>query len=165
MPGGEHASSDAALHCGWEGQQSDRVRDGGTRTSQACGELLLRDPEVLEELLVRGGLLERVELDAMDVLDQRFLEEVGVLRRSHDGGHGRQAGDHRRAQSTLAGDELVAVRTQRAHDERLEHADVEQARGELVDVLLVEHVARLARVAGDSGRVDLDQTDPADTDR
>ena len=35
--------------------------------------------EVLDELLVRGGLLERVELLALEVLDQRLLERGAVV--------------------------------------------------------------------------------------
>ena len=39
-----------------------------------CGHVLLGQPEVLDELLVGRRLLERVEILAVEVLDQRLLE-------------------------------------------------------------------------------------------
>nr|KEP23007.1 hypothetical protein DA06_13425 [Georgenia sp. SUBG003] len=44
--------------------------------------------EVLEELLVGGRLLERVQVRTMKVLEQRVTEELTVLRLPDDGRHG-----------------------------------------------------------------------------
>ena len=38
------------------------------------GDLVLRQPELVDQALERGGLLERAEVRALEVLDERALE-------------------------------------------------------------------------------------------
>ena len=44
-------------------------------------DLVVGEPEVLDQLLVGGGLLERVQVLAVEVLDQRLLERSARRRR------------------------------------------------------------------------------------
>ena len=50
------------------------------------GQILVGEAEVLDELLVGRRLLERVQVLAVQVLDQGLLERGGVLDRPHDRG-------------------------------------------------------------------------------
>ena len=86
-------------------------RDRPIRT----GELLLRDAEVREELLVGGRLFERVQLGAVQVLQQRVAQQVLVGRVADDGRNRVEAGLACRAGAALAHDQLVrAVACDRA---------------------------------------------------
>jgi len=58
----------------------------------AVRELLLRPAELREQLLIRLGLLHRVEVLAQQVLDERDLETLSVGRLTRDGGNPRQPG-------------------------------------------------------------------------
>ena len=52
----------------------------------ALGQLLVGAPEVLEQLAVGGRLLERVQLRAVEVLQQRVAQHVVVVGLADDGG-------------------------------------------------------------------------------
>jgi hypothetical protein len=81
--------------------------------------------ELLEQLLVGGGLLERVELHPVDVLDQRLLQQVGVLGvADHTGTSSRPASLAARSRRSPA---ISSYRPPPgAHDQGLQHADVRQ---------------------------------------
>jgi hypothetical protein len=96
------------------------------------------------------GHLDRVEILALHVLDERELELVA----------GGQLPDHRRhafepgqlggTDAPLAGDELVAVQRLR-HEDRLDDTVVADACREAVELGRVEALPRLVRVAPDPG--------------
>ena len=96
-------------------------------------QLLLGAAEVVEQLLVGGRLLERVELAAVQVLQQGVAQEVVVLGLLDDRRDGLLAGLLGRAPAALAHDELeadlavaVALGLHRdgPHDDGLQHADL-----------------------------------------
>ena len=62
VPGGQHAGRDPALHQRRQLQQAQRVRDLRARPLDPRRQLLVRAAEVVEQLLVGRGLLERVQL-------------------------------------------------------------------------------------------------------
>ena len=72
-------------------------------------QLLVGEAEVLDELLIRGRLFERVEVLAVQDLDQGLFEGVGVFDLAHDGGDVLQSGPLGRAPATLARDQLEAT--------------------------------------------------------
>ena len=86
-------------------------------------DLVVGQAEVLDELLVRGGLLERVELVAVEVLDERLLERGGVVGLADQRRDRLEADPPGRPPAALTRDQLVAV-AHRAHEHRLEHADL-----------------------------------------
>ena len=102
----------ATLVCTADGQaeQPDGVGDLRAGPADPAGQLLLRGAEVGEQLLVGGRLLERVELRAVQVLQQRVAQHPVVGGVAHDRRDGREADPLRRAPAALAHDQLVARR-------------------------------------------------------
>ena len=111
-------------------------------------DVVVGEGEVLDQLLVGRGFLERIELLALDVLDDRLLEHRGIVGRTHDRGDRLQPDPARRAPAALAGDQLEPVAA-RAHEHRLEHTDFADRLRQRGERLLVEVLARLLRVRTD----------------
>ena len=61
------------------------LRDLRAAAPDPVGQLLVRHAELLEQLLVGGGLLQRVELDPVDVLQQRVAQQRVVGGVADDG--------------------------------------------------------------------------------
>ena len=110
--------------------------------------------EVLDQLLVGRGLLERVEVGPVDVLDERLLERGDVVALADERRHPTDPQPAGRPPAALAGDELELV-TDRPDEHRLEDADLTDRLGQLVEQLLVEALTRLVRVRPDRRGVDL----------
>ena len=70
MPCRDHSCRNPALNQCWKLEQTQRVRDLRARACDALRQLGVGTAEVLEELLVRGSLLQWVELDTVKVLQQ-----------------------------------------------------------------------------------------------
>ena len=128
-------------------------------------ELLVGGAEVVEQLLVGRRFLEGVELLAVQVLDQGVPEQVVVLSLLDDGADLGQPGPLGGAPPPLAHDELIAVRSGRADDHRLEQADLPDRFGELLERVLVEGPPRLPGVRRDRGDRDLLVVSAEDLDR
>ena len=62
--------------------------------------------ELVAERLIARRFFERIEVFALDVLDDRKLERLGVADLENDHGHVVNAGALRRAPAALAGDDL-----------------------------------------------------------
>ena len=73
------------------------------------GDLVLAEPELLDELAVGVGRLERIEILALEVLDEGELELIAIGELADDRRDPLEAGRLGRTESALAGDELVAV--------------------------------------------------------
>ena len=83
VPGREDTGSDPALHRHRQLQQPDRVRDDRAAAAEPVGQLAVRHPELDEQLLVGRRLFQRVELDAVDVLQQGVAQQdVVAVRRT-----------------------------------------------------------------------------------
>ena len=83
----------------------------GPGPADPLGQLVVGAAEVLEQLLVGGRLLERVELGAVQVLQQRVAEHVGVVGGPDDRGDPLEPGLLGGPPPALAHDQLVARRT------------------------------------------------------
>ena len=95
VPGREHAGGHPPLHGRGELEQPQRVADLRPAAADPGGQLLVRAAEVVEQLLVGGRLLERVQLGAVQVLQQRVAEQVvvaGLPDDRRDDGRGRPPG-------------------------------------------------------------------------
>ena len=57
-------------------EQADRVRDRAAILADPLGDLVLGQPELVDQPLERGRLLERPEVGALHVLDERALERL-----------------------------------------------------------------------------------------
>src|SRR5438128_649096 len=104
-------------------QQTKKVCDGRSLFSDAARNLLLRQTEIVMELVVCVGLFHRVEIFALDVLDERNLQCVTVVMEILNyGWDALQASPLRRAKSALAGDQPKLMIAGAADDERLNDA-------------------------------------------
>ena len=117
-------------------------------------ELLVGAAEVVEQLGVGGRLLQRVQLLAMQVLQQRVAQHRLVGGLANDGRDLGELGELGRPPAALTHDELVVLAAERAHDDRLQQPDLADAGGELLQRLLVEVLPGLAAVRGDPGHGD-----------
>ena len=115
----------------------------------------MRHAELDQQLLVGRSLLQRIELDAVDVLQQRVAQEDVVAGPPDDRGDPAQPGALRRAPAPLAHDELVAPVAHLADHDRLQQPELTDRVFEFGQGLLVEDAARLLRVRLDRGDVDL----------
>ncbi len=137
---------------GRQAEQAEGVADVRAGAADPLRELFVGGAEVVEQLLVGGRLLQRVELRAVQVLDERVAEHVVVGRLADDGRDVLEAGPLRRPHPALAHDELVAAGAELPHHDRLQQADLGDGGGQFLERLFVEGQARLARVGRD--RVD-----------
>jgi len=102
----------------------------------------------VDELPVREGRLDRVEVLPLEVLDERELELLVVRELAHDRGDPIQAGRDGCPKAAFTRDQLVAVEDLR-HEDRLDDAVLGDARRERGQGRLVHVVARLVRVRSD----------------
>ncbi len=84
-------------------EQPEGVRHRRTVLADALGDVLLRQREVVLEVAVRLRLLERREVAALHVLDEREQEVIAVRDAlAHDHGHLGKAREPRGADAALA---------------------------------------------------------------
>ncbi len=110
VPRRQHAGGHPPLHRDRQPQQPDHVGDERTRPADPGREFIVGDAELVEQLLIGGRLFQRVQLDAVDVLQQGVAQHAVVGGLPHDRGDGGQAGLLGRAPAPLPHDELVARR-------------------------------------------------------
>ena len=84
MAGGEAAVDEHRLDRVGEREQSQRVGDRGAALAEPSRELFLREPVLVDEMLKAGGLFERIEVLALQILDDRKLEGLAVVARADD---------------------------------------------------------------------------------
>ena len=92
VAGRQHPGGDPAGDQRRELEQPQRVGDLRPRAADPGGQLVVRAAEVVEQLLVCGGLLERVQLAAVQVLQEGVAQEVVVVGLLDDGRHRGLAG-------------------------------------------------------------------------
>ena len=144
-------SATASWTVGCELEQAERVRDGRPRAPDARRELLLGEAELVDQLAEGARRLDRVEILALEVLDEGELELLRDRRaggRSPGSARGRPAG---RAHPALAGDELVAVE-RLGHEDRLDARRAGGCSRRGRERLVVHPLAWLVRVLADARR-------------
>src|SRR5699024_8418364 len=92
VAGAQDTGTHPRLHLRRQVQQPESVGDVRSRAAQPLGELAVRGPEVVQELLVGSGLLQRVELLALEVLQERVPEQFVVTRAPDDRGYALETG-------------------------------------------------------------------------
>ena len=136
-------------------EQADQVGDRRAVDAQAAGQLFL-GAAVTRQVVAEGrGLVDGVEVLALEVLDHRQLEDPLVVEVEHPGGDLVELGLDAGAEPALAGDELVA-QPDGADEDRLEHPVLAERVGQRRDLGGVELAAGLERVGVDliDGEVD-----------
>ena len=115
----------------------------------------MRQVELLDQLLVGAGFVERVEVLPVQVLHESLFEAHGVVGLVHEGRDRLQPSPPRGPEATFARDQFELVRTDLTHEHGLEDADGLDGVDEGGEALLAELVARLERVRPDSGEGNL----------
>ncbi len=87
---------DARLHIRGKFQQSQQVSDVAARFVDDLGQRFLRMAIFAGKPLIRLRLFDRVEVLALDILDQRDLERLRIVEVADDDGHLMQPGPLRR---------------------------------------------------------------------
>src|SRR5438093_563693 len=129
-------------------RQTQTVLDVALVLAQLRREVTDRVPQLVGHLLVDDGLVERGEVFALQVLDERDLERGRVIEALDDGRDRLFACELGRAPAALARDDLVPV-TGRTNEDRLQDAVLADRSGELRERVFVPGHAGLARVGDD----------------
>ncbi len=124
--------------------------------AELVGELADAVAVFADHPVVHRRFIEWRDVLALEVLDDRDLERGVVVDLLDQRRDRQQAGDLGRAPAALAGDQLVAVRSDWADEDRLEDAVLADRGGELVERLLVEGEPGLRGVRLDV----IDRNDP-----
>src|SRR5438105_6199587 len=120
------------------------------------GNAVLRVPMPVDQLLIPFRLLDRVQILALDILDQGQLGGGRLVDLADDRRDRVQPGALRRAPAALAGDDLIALAVAvRPQQDRLEHAALGNRIGEFVDRILAELDSRLIGVGANAPDLDL----------
>ena len=90
-------------------QQPHVVGDRRAILADGVGDLLLRQVEFVGEPAIGQRFLDRIQILALDVLDQRDGQQPVLGNVADDDRHLEEAGALRRAPAALAGDDLVAA--------------------------------------------------------
>ena len=83
MPFGKQAVEYSLLHRGRQLQQAHGVVDGKAAFAHALPDLFLRQSKLFGQLLVSGSLFQWIEVLALQILDERKLENVEYMRAKH----------------------------------------------------------------------------------
>ena len=115
-------------------------------------ELFLRVPEAIHELTIAKRLLDRIEVRALDVLDDRELEHFGIAELSNDAGKLVLLRNLGCAPAPFARDDLKFTRPilQGPQDQRLDHTLLADRVGKILQILLVEGPPGLVGIGMDA---------------
>ena len=128
--------------------QAKAVLDVAFVLANLLRELADRVAEV-GHLAIHPGLLERGDVLALKVLDNRYLQGRLLIEVDHDGGDRLALGEPRGAPAALTGDQLVLV-ADGPHEDGLQDAVFADAVGELGERILLVREAGLGGVGKDA---------------
>ncbi len=81
------SGADSPLHGYRQLEKADHVSDQRTRSTDLLSQLFLGYAELLHKLLIRRGFFQRIQLDAVNVLQQRVAQHLVVCGLADDGGN------------------------------------------------------------------------------
>ena len=122
-----------ATHLPGEAQQGSVIVDLLCRRAGEGGDPFIPDAEI-EQLLIRGGSLERLQILAVEVLHGHRLAALDIGVAAHHRWEGAQSGEPRSGEASLPGDELVAPGVDLAHGDRLHQPDGADGLGEPIEI-------------------------------
>ncbi len=126
-------------------QKPHRIGDVAAAFAERAAELFLRVTEFLDEPAIALAFFDRVEVLALDVLDQRDLGRAAIVHLADDHRNLVQLRRLRCTPAPLAGENLVASRIRRiaAHEDRLQNAFLAHRLGQGFEILGIEMPPRL----------------------
>ncbi len=139
------------LHGGRQVEQPHRIGDVRAALAHLPGDVFLGLVELGPEPLVAARLVDRRQVGALQVLDQRDLQRFEIVEGPHHHRHVVQLRLLRRAPAPLAGDDLVGVgiARHRPHQDGLQQTELADRIHQRVEVL--EGRARLIRAGAQMG--------------
>jgi hypothetical protein len=155
VAGGQAALFEQLLNGVLEPQEPKQIRDGSAVLTGALRELFLREVEIVAQALESARLLDRVQVFALEIFDQRHLDGEFLRNIPENDGHARLRRSLGGSPAALAGDQLIA-KADLANDERLHDAARANRLSKLFESLFAEAGARLIRARVDQVDVDLD---------
>ena len=128
--------------------EAQRVGDVAAALADDAGDVAVRIAVVGAELAVARSFLEGVEIGALDILDDGEFERLAVADVGDDDRNFVLSGPLGGAPPPFAGDDLVGVgdARDRPHQHRLDDAALADRRRELLELCVVEALARVARI-------------------
>ena len=129
-------------------QQPHAIGDRRAALADFLRDILLPQAEFLGQPREGQRFFDRVQVLALQVLDERELQHLLVGRRADNGRRLQQADLARRAPAALPGDELILA-IPLPHDERLDDAVLADGIDQLLQLLAAELRARLERRGDD----------------
>ena len=122
MPHVDLVGEQQRLHGLRELHQPQQVAHGAARAPDGGGGGIVRELEFLDQARDALGLFERIEVFALNVLDQRQRQGGLIRHAAHQRRDGIEACTLRCAPATFAGDDFEAAAVDRAHQDRLHDA-------------------------------------------
>src|SRR5258706_1881270 len=105
MAGREPAIADHRLHALRQFEQPDGIGDVAAALAHLLGDLLLGVAEAVQQLVIGRGLLDRVQIRALNIFDDRKLERLSVRNVADYDRYFVEFGKLRRTPATLAGND------------------------------------------------------------
>jgi len=159
VTGAEAPLRQVVLYRGREFQQSHGIGHGGAAFADAPADLLLGEAEFLGKPGVGGGLFDRIETLALEILDEGQFQDLLVAGFADDDGCLGQADLERGAQAAFARDQFVLPGDE-PDDQRLDDAALADGVNEFAQLLLPELGTGLKRAGDDPVEGDLLDTLP-----
>ena len=158
LAGRELAFDHELFHFIGEIRETEHIGDVGAAFADLGRHLLLRQPIMIHQLLIGFTLFDRVQVFALQILDQRHLCHGSVIIGRNDRRHCLEPCEVRRPQTALAGDELilkVAVLVTVAHRDRLDQSFFLDGSRQIFQRLKIKLAARLPGIGMDLGNIQL----------
>ena len=156
----QRAGRDVGLHVLGQGEQPLVVRDRRAVLADGLRNLLLRPFQLVGQPAVGARFLDRVEVLALDVFDQRQLQPLFIGNVAHDHRDLQQPGAQRGAPAPFAGHDLVLALLAAAHHDRLEDPGLLDRCGQRVEPLFIHVAPRLLAIRLDQVEIDLERAVP-----
>src|SRR3989441_7901007 len=118
----DHSRGDRGLYGGASTEQAEGLGDGNAMLAETVRDVLVGEPELLDQPAQSARLFHRVEVGALQVFDETEHQlpiVAGVA--AHHRGHRLETGEPRGTPPALAGDQLISV-GQWPDEQRLEDA-------------------------------------------
>jgi hypothetical protein len=134
-------------------QQAERIRDVHAALADAAGQAFLRPAEPAHQRLIGFRLFDRVQVCALNVLDDADLQQLQLVEVPHDGRNGFEAGQPGRAPAAFTGDDLILARFLGVRPDKDRLQDTPLLRIDSAKFLqrrIIERPARLGRIAADA---------------
>src|ERR1700733_5603768 len=138
-------------------QQSQGVGDMAAAFAQGLGEVRLSAAKFLRQSPIGLSFFERCQIFALEVLDQRDLQHLGIAENADQHRHLVQPGALRRAPAPLTGDQLErrASLVDRPHEQRLQDPLLAHRLRQRLEFGLIEMTAWLKHAGPDQFDSDL----------